>query len=258
MDRVTKEIALGRFQARVPESRRDELGDLGQQINTLASKLESFVSSQKRFLGDAAHELSAPLARIQFALGILERRVEEARRADIEVLRDEIQEMSLLVNELLSFSKASLDPGAAPLEPVNVGDLIRRAAARESVAPEIRVDENLSAMARHGQLLRAVGNLLRNASRYAGEFGPISVEGRREGQHAVITVADHGPGLPEEALEQVFEPFWRPQSSRGRDTGGVGLGLAIVKSSVESCGGTVVCRNREPSGLEVTLRLAAG
>ena len=257
MDRVTKEIAQGRFHARVPDSRRDELGDLGLQINTMATRLDSFVSSQKRFLGDVAHELSAPLARIQFALGILERRVEEARRADIDVLRDEIQEMSLLVNELLSFSKAGLDPGAAALEPVAIGELVRRAAVRESVAPEIRVDESLSAMARHGQLLRAVGNLLRNAARYAGDAGPIEVEARRDGQHAIVTISDHGPGLPESALEQVFEPFWRPEVSRGRDSGGVGLGLAIVKSCVESCGGTVTCRNRKPSGLEVTIRLAA-
>ncbi len=258
MDQVTREIALGRFATRVPDSRRDELGDLGRQINTMAARLQNFVSSQKRFLGDAAHELSAPLARIQFALGILERRVEESRRADIDVLRDEIQEMSVLVNELLSFSKAGLDSVAAPLERVDVADLVRRAAARESVTPEIEVESNLWAMARHGQLLRAVGNLLRNAARYAGEHGPIEVQGRREGRaEVVITVADHGPGLPESALEQVFEPFWRPESSRNRDTGGAGLGLAIVKSCVESCGGTVTCSNRQPTGLEVTIRLAS-
>ncbi len=258
MDQVTKEIALGRFDTRVPDSRRDELGDLGQQINTMAKRLQDFVSSQKRFLGDAAHELSAPLARIQIALGILERRVEESRRADIDVLRDEIQEMSVLVNELLSFSQAGLDSVVAPLERVDLADLVRRAAARESVAPEITVEKDLWAMARPGQLLRAVGNLLRNAARYAGEHGPIEVSVRSEGKAGVvITVADHGPGLPENAFEQVFEPFWRPESSRNRDTGGVGLGLAIVKSCVESCGGTVSCRNRHPSGLAVTIRLAA-
>ncbi len=258
MDNVTRDIAHGRFHARVPEARGDELGDLGRQINTMATRLESFVSSQKRFLGDVAHELSAPLARIQFALGILERRVEEARQPDIDVLREEIQEMSVLVNELLSFSKASLDRGAGPLERVKVGEIVRRAAARESVTPEIRVDDDLSVMARQNQLLRAVGNLLRNASRYAGEFGPIVIEARRENKEAVITVADHGPGLPPAALEQIFEPFWRPQESRARETGGVGLGLAIVKSCVEACGGTVSCRNREPSGLAVSIRLAAG
>ena len=143
------------------------------------------------------------------------------------------------------------------LEPVKIGDLIRRAAARESVAPEIRVEEDLMAMARHGQLQRAVGNLLRNAERYAGEAGAIEVTARRGASGVAIVVADHGPGLPEDALDQVFEPFWRPQSSRSRDTGGVGLGLAIVKSCVESCGGTVTCRNRKPSGLEVTILLGS-
>jgi two-component system, OmpR family, sensor histidine kinase CpxA len=71
-------------------------------------------------------------------------------------------------------------------------------------------------------------------------------------------VADSGPGLPEAELEQVFTPFYRPDTARTRETGGAGLGLAIVRTCVEACGGTVVCRNRKPAGLEVAIRLKGG
>src|SRR5262249_45136289 len=104
-------------------------------------------------------------------------------------------------------------------------------------------------------LVRAISNLLRNAIRYAGEDGPITVTAVRKGEQVLVTVTDSGPGVPPDALEEIFAPFYRPESSRSRDTGGVGLGLAIVQSCVEPCQGTVVCRNRQPSGLEVTIAL---
>ncbi|MEZ5356498.1 MAG: HAMP domain-containing sensor histidine kinase [Bryobacteraceae bacterium] len=259
MNRVTSEIARGRFDVRVAHRRTDELGHLGTQINRLAERLEDFVRSQKRFLGDTAHELSAPIARIQFALGILEQRVAEtgAESRGVETLRDEIQEMSELVSELLSFSKAGMEADSAECEPVPLAELVRRAASREGVDAVIEVGEDLIVSAHRGLLLRAVGNLLRNARLYAGDAGPITVTGRRDGNGVALAVADEGPGLPGDALEQIFEPFYRPQASRSRDTGGVGLGLAIVKTCAEACGGSASCRNRTPRGLEVTMLLPA-
>lgn len=257
MDRVTEQIAQGRFDARAPEWRQDELGHLGAQINRMAVQLESMVKSQKRFLSDTAHELSAPIARIQFALGILENRVDPQHHADVNVLRDEIQEMSALVNELLSFSKAGLDAANVPLESVNLATLIGRAAAREMVNAQLQLDARLSVVANEGYLLRALANLLRNAKRYASEDGPIVVTASRHKDQVTISVEDHGPGLPEDAIAQIFEPFFRPESSRSRDLGGVGLGMAIVKTCVEACRGSVSCRNRSPRGLAVDITLPA-
>ena len=111
-------------------------------------------------------------------------------------------------------------------------------------------------MANEGLLLRAIANVLRNAIRYAGEAGPITVSAERDGSQVAITIADRGPGLPDEELEQVFTPFYRPDTARTRETGGSGLGLAIVRTCVEACGGTVTCRNGRP-GLEVVMRLGA-
>jgi two-component system, OmpR family, sensor histidine kinase CpxA len=89
----------------------------------------------------------------------------------------------------------------------------------------------------------------------AGSRGPITISARMDGEHVLLSVADQGPGLPEEALDRVFTPFYPLDDSRSRESGGVGLGLAMVKSLVEASGGSVSCRNLSPSGLEVTMRL---
>ncbi|HEY1754459.1 MAG TPA: HAMP domain-containing sensor histidine kinase [Bryobacteraceae bacterium] len=260
MDRATEAIAQGRFDSHVTQQRRDELGHLGEQINRMAGRLEGFVKHQKRFLGDIAHELCAPIARIQFALGILEQRTASGspQQTHVEVLREEIQDMSGLVNELLMFSKAGMQPGETPLRPVELGPVVQRAVSHQMPGSgTIRVDvpSGLAVVAHEPYLLRAISNLLRNALRYAGEDGPIVVVARSEGNRVPVTVSDCGPGLPEQSFHQVFGAFYRPEAARSRDTGGAGLGLAIVKNCVEACGGTVACRNREPSGLEVTISL---
>jgi two-component system, OmpR family, sensor histidine kinase CpxA len=166
--------------------------------------------------------------------------------------------MSELVNELLSFSKASFGGPAVKCEPVLLRLMLEKAARREAAEPAfvvIDVAPELAVEADPDLLARAVANVLRNAVRHAGAAGPITVSAAPAGAEVVVTVADRGPGVPEEALAQLFDPFYRVDLSRDRATGGTGLGLAIVKTCVEACGGSVSCRNRQPTGLEVLLRL---
>ena len=258
MTHATRLIAEGRFDTRVDECRRDELGLLGQSINRLATRLGGFVTGQKRFLGDIAHELCSPIARIQMALGILEQRADDKQKAYVEDLREEVQHISNLVNELLSFSKASLGVSAIKLQPVPLRELAKKAIAREadeSTSIRVEIPDDLSVTAEPELLLRSLSNLLRNALRYAGHAGPITVSAAPQAGEVLLTVSDCGPGVPEIELAQIFDPFYRLDASRNAQTGGVGLGLAIVKTCVESCRGTVTCRNRQPSGLEVTIKL---
>jgi two-component system sensor histidine kinase CpxA len=258
--RATEQIAEGRFDQQLPEDRGDELGQLSVAINRMAARLSGFVSGQKRFLGDIAHELCAPIARIQFGIGILEQRAPESQRGAVEDVQEEMRQMSSLVAELLSFSKAGMDSKDKPLAAVDVGEAARQAVAREApegASVEVLIHEPMLAMADANYLLRSLSNLVRNAVRYAGDAGPITISTRRENTDIVILVADSGPGLPEDELAQVFTPFYRLEASRNRSMGGAGLGLAIVKSCVEACRGRVSCRNRLPSGLEVEIRLEA-
>ena len=258
MTRATGQIAEGRFEVHVADQRRDEIGQLSEAIDRMASRLSGFVNGQKRFLSGIAHELCTPIATIQFGLGNLERRVEEDQRDAVADIQEEVQHMSALVNELLSFSRAGMKAIDAKLAKVNVAATVARVLEREA-SPEssiaVAVDEKLNVLADSEYLFRALSNVVRNAIRYAGHAGTIRISARTIESLISITVADSGPGVPEHALEEIFAPFYRLDPSRSRETGGLGLGLAIVKSCVESCGGSVHCRNLQPSGLEVEIRL---
>ncbi len=259
MTRATQSIAAGDFDARVAEQRRDELGRLGEAINAMAIRLKGLVTGQKRFLGDTAHELCSPIARIQLHLGILEENAHSQDKQRIEDLREEIQQMSALVNELLSFSKASLEPAAVKLQPVRVKTAAEQAAKRETI-PDAQINfevaDDVGVLAEPELLARAIGNLVRNSVRYAGNCGPITIRAERSDDLVRIHIRDCGPGVPDESVPQLFDPFYRPEVARDRESGGVGLGLAIVKTCVESCHGVVSCRNLKP-GFEVTLELQA-
>ena len=259
MTKATQSIAAGDFDARVADQRRDELGRLGEAINAMAVRLKGLVTGQKRFLGDTAHELCSPIARIQLHLGILEESAHPQDKQRIEELREEIQQMSALVNELLSFSKASLEPAAVKLQRVRVKAAAEQAAKRETVPGSrinVEVADDVGVLAEPELLSRAIGNLVRNAIRYAGSCGPITVSAERNEDLVRIHIRDCGPGVPDESVLQLFDPFYRPEVARDRESGGVGLGLAIVKTCVESCHGMVSCRNLKP-GFEVTLELQA-
>lgn len=255
---ATERIADGHFDVRVNSRRGDELGRLAQSVNRMADRLAGYVQGQKRFLGDIAHELCSPLARMQMAAGILEQQADARLKPSVEDLREEIEHMSSLVNELLSFSKAGLTSKPAALEPVPLAAVARRVLERENLSPgqaEIEMDPNLRVLAQPELLTRALANLVRNAVRYAGHAGPVRLQAAASEGEVRVVVSDRGPGVPASDLQKIFDPFYRGEPSRSRETGGIGLGLAIVKTCVEACGGSVSAANAQPTGLEVTLRL---
>ncbi|HSI86358.1 MAG: sensor histidine kinase [Candidatus Methylacidiphilales bacterium] len=257
MTNATEEIAEGRFDVHTSEARSDELGRLGLAINRMASRLKGFVTGQRRFLGDVAHELCSPLARMEVALSILEERADPRAQSYVTDVREEVTHMRKLAHELLSFSKASLAGPHIGLRSISVAETIAEAVRQEHCQDgqvQVAVPANLRVSAQPDLLCRAISNLLRNAIRYAGHAGPISVAAWKEGADLIISVADQGPGVPERELERLFDPFFRLDESRASDTGGTGLGLAIVKTCVEACHGTVTASNRMPTGLEVQLR----
>ena len=280
MTGAAEAIAQGRFETHVESARADELGRLATALNDMAARLREFFTGQKRFLGDIAHELCSPLARMEMALGILEQRAaDDTARGYVADVREEARHMSALVSELLSFSKAGLGGRTVELQPVPLAETAARLAAREGREPGIivlDVPATLTVLAAPDLLARALGNVLRNALRYAAPVGtaaesahsfrplqhpggrpagPIVIAARSSGAHVIVTVTDSGPGVPEAALHRLFDPFFRPEAARSRETGGTGLGLAIVKSCIEACGGTVAVRNVQPTGLQVEFTL---
>ena len=144
-----------------------------------------------------------------------------------------------------------------PLSPVALAEVLGKAVKTEGGSAEIQVDapSGLNVLGEGALLYRCFSNIIRNSVRYAGQAGPITIREAVSNGDVRITFADSGPGVPQDALEKLFTPFYRTEESRSRSTGGAGLGLAIVKSCAEACQGTVECRNRRPSGLETILRL---
>ena len=252
------QMAQGHFGARVDTARSDELGRLGESLNHMAGRLGEYVTGQKRFLGDIAHELCSPLARMEMALGVLEQRAAAEQQGHMADVREEVRHMSSLVNELLSFTKAGLRAKDIALNAVPLAALCDRVIAREALEKSgitVNVDPGVSVLADPDLLARAVANVLRNAVRYAGDAGPIIITAITRGEDVCLAIADRGPGVPPETLHRLFDPFYRPETARTREGGGAGLGLAIVKTCVEACGGSVAVKNAQPCGLEVTMTL---
>jgi two-component system sensor histidine kinase CpxA len=248
-------IAAGHFEISLPPGGNDEIGNLGRAIETMATRLDHLVSGQKRFLGDAAHELCAPLARIRTGLGILEMQSAGKDSAALSSIESDVAELASLVNEILAFSRAgnrSLSLRKTPLEP-----LVRDVVARESADADIilSIPADLTVRADPSLLGRAIGNLIRNAAIHAAPHPKVSIHATESADEVSISITDDGPGVPADELPRIFEPFYRVDRSRSRDTGGSGLGLAIVRSAVETCGGEVIASPAESGGLRVTLRL---
>ncbi len=254
--RTAEQIARGKFGVKVAEKRKDEIGRLGSAINHMSSQLEHHIMGQKRFLGDIAHELSSPLARMELGLGILEQRLEAEDLKRLEDIAEEVRHMSNLINELLNFTRAEIGPAKLKAGPVLLAPLLNDVIKREQTAGvEVvnGVDEKQMVRAVDNLLRRALCNVLRNAVRYAGHEGPIEISAQTEGNNLAITVKDQGPGVPESSLNRLFEPFYRPEAVRNRRTGGVGLGLAIVRTCVQACNGSVRAQNLTPRGFAVTM-----
>ena len=258
MMKATAAIAEGHFDVRVETKRRDELGKLGHSINQMAERLRVYLHGQKRFLGDVAHELRSPLGRMQIAIGILEEKAELREQSYLADLKEDVEEMSALTTDLLAFARAEMRPEAVEMVRLNLRQIVEQAAEAENDGHTniaIDVDPGLHVRGNEKYLTRAFANLVRNAVRYAGADGPIQISAQPTADRIEVRVADSGPGVPEEALEKIFVPFYRLESARDRKSGGTGLGLAIARSSIEACEGSISCRNRQPRGFEAVVLL---
>lgn len=246
-------IAHGKFDERIEKQRSDELGELSTSVNTMAAQLGDYMREQKRITADVAHELCSPIARMQMALGVVEQRSTPDQSTYLQKLDRELQHMAKLVEEVLAFSKAETIPDRETPEDLDLRELLQNILARE--APENGIQLDIGDIKLHSlrnALDRGIGNVVRNAIRYAKD---LEITAKAENGRVIIEIADRGPGVPEEALSRLFEPFYRPEAARGRNTGGSGLGLAITKRCIEACQGTITAQNREGGGLLVSIEV---
>jgi two-component system sensor histidine kinase CpxA len=266
---LTSRVAGGDLAARValPKllGRQDEIGDLARDFNRMASRIETLVQSQRRLIADVSHELRSPITRLQLAVGLL-RRSEPVSRPDLSRIEREVERLNTLIAQLLTLSRLEGMGEAPPMEVVDLHALVEEITAdadfeAASLDRSVRLVESTpcSICGARDLLRSAVENVVRNALRYTGSNTQVQVRLRRDraSATATIVVEDQGPGVPEHALERMFEPFYRVDDARDRRTGGAGLGLAIAQQIVGLHGGSVRAANREEGGLEVQIILPA-
>ncbi|WP_082441754.1 sensor histidine kinase [Sphingomonas sp. Leaf33] len=215
--------------------------------NTLGTRVTAMLDEKDRMLGAIGHDLRTPLAALRVRIESVEDDDDRQRMADT------VDEMARMLEDILSLAR--LGRSSEPPSEVDLAALVD--AVAEDFRDlghdvETRDADRLPWRVRPAMMRRAVRNLVENAIKYAGS-AEVVVERRPDG--ACIAVLDRGPGIPEDRLAHVFEPFIRVETSRNRDTGGIGLGLALARAIVQEIGGTLTLTNRDGGGLAATITL---
>ena len=267
---ATRQLAAGDLTARsgAPVTRRnDEVAGLMRDFDAMAERMETLVKAQSRLLNDISHELRSPLARLNVALGLARQRAGVESADMLDRIELEASRLNELIGRILTLARLEDGEQGVPQTPVPLGEVVANVAEdAEFEAQERRchvhteIPEGKWGVRGNDSLLRsAVENVVRNAIRYTAEGSSVEIvlsgEEGSGGMEAVLRVSDSGPGVPEDALGKLFEPFYRLDDARGRLTGGVGLGLAITERAVRFHGGKVAAFNRAEGGLMVEIRL---
>ncbi len=243
-------IELGRDIERppLPEHGPTEVGNAARAFNAMQTRIRRHVQERTRLLAAITHDLQTPLTRLRLRL---EKVQDEALR---EKLIADLSAMQGMVKEGLELAQ-SLDSGEK-MQRLDLDSLLDSVCADAADAGQNVTFTGRSGISLHAQpnaLRRCLDNLVDNAVKYGGS---AEVSASRAGAHAVIRIRDHGPGIPETELETVFDPFYRRESSRSRETGGTGLGLTIARNIAAKHGGMLKLRNHSEGGLEAVLELA--
>ncbi|WP_394201888.1 ATP-binding protein [Shewanella waksmanii] len=264
LKRGTEALAQGKLDTRIANhfsTKEPEFYHLATEFDHMAEQLQQGMQNQKRLLRDVSHELRTPLARQELALHLLEGQLDDRHQASINRLRTEGEQMSRLINTILDYSRLNNAYIQLNYSQFDVGTLqsqIQQDCQFEA-KPEQQIHwHNHDKLILHTDrqyLCRAIENIVRNALKYAGDQCEIHIETRAIDQDLHITIADNGPGIKQEELSSLFNPFTRLDEARHSSQGGFGLGLAIVKQCMKLLAGDVAATNHIDGGLMLTLTL---
>ena len=259
---ATVSLADGNLDARVGESvseRRDELGMLARDFDSMANELARAAAQQTELSQNISHELRSPLARMRVALELAKRQVGDL--SEFDRINDEAERLDNLIGQILSYTRMGSSPKVEASD-IDLADLIREVV--ENVNYECKADrlDGVTVQASfeasptvHGYnhaLISAVENVLRNAVRHSPPAGTVSVELSQQDNTARIEILDQGEGVDDGDLARLFEPFYR---TRDATDSGTGLGLAIAERAIRLNGGEVRADNSEEGGLRVVIKL---
>ncbi len=247
------EIAKGNFKHKVPVRSSDELGQLTQSFNEMAQQVHEMIQARDRLLLDVSHEFRSPLTRMKLAIEMIQ---DESVQ---ESLQQEVRELEAMVTELLESERLNSEARGLTVAPTDLVSIVKELAETyQSVGSGIRLVDAPQRVRlpldRH-RVQMAVRNVIDNAVKYSRpEHGPVILRVEVTSDAALVSVQDHGLGIPPDEQSQIFEPFYRIDPSRTRHTGGYGLGLSLVKKIMNAHGGEVLLHSEVDRGSTFTLK----
>jgi two-component system sensor histidine kinase CpxA len=264
---ASQQLASGDLSTRASSkiaSRQDEIGDLLRDFDAMASRIEALVSGQRQLISDVSHELRSPLARLNVALDLGRQR--KGNDAAFDQMEQDLALLNEMIGRLLTIAKLDVSARQVPMVQVDLTELISQIVRDANFEARV-LDRGVELTAEGPFLVRgnpellhgAIENVVRNAIHYTapGTSVEVLMQVVRQPKESFVRIAirDHGPGLPESELVNIFRPFYRVADSRDRQSGGTGLGLAIADRVIRTHGGTIRAQNATSSGLLVEILL---
>jgi len=265
---ATRALSTGRLEIRVATlvgRRHDEIASLADDFDHMAARLQSLLTSQQQLIRDISHELRSPLARLQVALELARQRGTQGNEKELDRIEREAERLNELIGQMLSLSRMETQQQGLQTSEIALDKLLEtivRDADFEARAHHCQVrllpGPHCKITANEPLLHSAIENIVRNAIKYTapGSQVELQLQAPEAGSPSYhIRVRDHGPGVPEHLLPELFKPFFRVSEARDRDSGGYGLGLTIAERAVRLHGGTIRAANAQGGGLAITLCL---
>ena len=247
------EISQGNFNHQVPIRSADELGRLTQSFNEMARQVNDMIQARDRLLLDVSHELRSPLTRMKLIIEMVHDQTAK------EKLQQEIRELEMMVTELLESERLNSEVGGLTVADTDLVTIVKELVeSYASAGPGVRLEtspQNVHLSLDRHRVQIALRNLIENAIKYSRpEFGPVTLRIVTTSDAALVNVQDYGLGISIDEESRIFEPFYRIDPSRTRDTGGYGLGLSLVKKIMIAHGGDVLLESESDHGSTFTLK----
>ena len=247
-----REVGQGNLKHRVPVKRSDELRDLAEAFNDMTDRIRSMLHTKEQLLLDVSHELRSPLTRVKVALEFLP----EGKARDS--IADDVSEMEKMINEILETARRHHLHGDLKLQPTDLASLLEAILPDfQKQPPGVQVDELPETLVINidpGQIKTVFNNIIANGIKFSdADSDPVRISAKPQPRQTVVQITDYGIGIPEEELSFVFEPFYRVDKSRSKDTGGYGLGLSLCKTIMEAHNGKIEITSKPGEGTTVSL-----
>ncbi|MEJ6000771.1 ATP-binding protein [Paucibacter soli] len=260
---AARRIANGALEVRVAAEGDDELGELSRDLNAMAASLQRLEASRRRWIAELSHELRTPLAVLRGELEALADGIRPLDQRALASLQDEVRRLTRLTEDFHTLACSDLRELPCRFAPLQPQALLAEAVARVSERARARGltlvsawPQQLGSVVWDGQrIAQLLANLLENSLRYTDAPGRISLSAELQPGWLRLVVEDSPPGVPPEALPQLFDPLYRVEGSRSRESGGSGLGLAIAQALVRSHHGRILADASALGGLALTVWL---